>query len=409
MASGNYTQSEFYSIVDGMTHGKFSTVQDRQVTSNRAVRFVTGDIDLRSMKRRSQLSPNLFRDVFQYTSPTDIKQTKVIDIRKQVNRSSTEGWILVDESDFDRYKNISSNRIAFADDELVRTLLIDGVEGDTKATLHNCDSVTANGTWAVGADASNITADTDNFITGSGALNFDTAEGAATAYIELTGATAVDLTDHADKGSVFIWVYIPDAVDASADAVTNFILRIGNDSSNYVSRTITTTNEGVAFYDGWNLLRFDLNGATASAGTVTWSAIDYLRLTITKPTTFAADTDWRVDDIVSRVGDIYDIVYYSRFGWQSSANAYLEDSTATSDTLNADTNEVDLMAIKAAEYACQELRDYDDAAIFKQEYKDAKMAYETDAPSEALKIHRTYYDAPIAGRSGGRGWKSTTS
>jgi hypothetical protein len=407
MAVGSFSQLEAYGVINGMTHGKFSQVVDRQVTLNRAVRVVNGDVDLRSHKRRSQLSPNLFRDVFQYSAPSDLKLNKIVDIRKQVNRSSAEGWILVDESDFDRYKNASSNHIALGEDELVRTLLIDGVEGDTKAVLHNCDSVTANGTWAVGADASNITADTDNFITGSGSLNFDTAAGAATAYIELTGATQVDLTDHADKGSVFIWVYIPDATDASADAVTNFILRIGNDSSNYVSRTVTTTNEGATFYDGWNLLRFDLNGATASAGTVTWSEIDYLRLTITKPAGFDADTDWRVDDIVSRVGDIYDVVYYSRYGWQSSAGAYLEDSTASTDLLNADTNELELIASKCGEFASQELKDWDDVKYFQNEYKDVKMNYEAQSPSEALRIRRVYYDAPTSGR--GRGWGRTAS
>jgi len=100
MAVGSYSQSELQDIVDSMMHGKFSQVQNRQRTMNRAVRFVNNDIDLKSHKRKSQLSPNLFSDVYQYTAPTDLKQNKIIDIRKQVNREASEGWLLVDESDF---------------------------------------------------------------------------------------------------------------------------------------------------------------------------------------------------------------------------------------------------------------------------------------------------------------------
>tara|TARA_Y100000310_G_scaffold203236_1_gene203498 strand:+ start:3230 stop:4453 length:1224 start_codon:yes stop_codon:yes gene_type:complete len=406
MAAGNYTQSEFYEMVDGMSHQKFSQVNDRQVTSNRAVRYVLGDIDIRSTKRKSALSPNLFKDVYDYSAPSDLKENKIIDIRKQVRRSNIEGWMMVDESDFDRTKEISSYRIAVSDDELVRILKIDGVEGSVSANLHNCDSLTANGTWAASADASNLTIDTENFITSSGALNFDTAKGAATAVVTLTDATQVDLTDHDEKSSLFVWVFIPDATDAQGESVTNFILRWGNDSSNYWHRTVTTNNEGAAFYDGWNLLRFDWNGAT-EVGTVAPSTIDYIVLTITKDTALEADTDWRVDDIVSRVGEIYDVIYYSKFGWQNSSNAYIEESTATTDTLNADTTEIELFAFKAAEMAAQELKELKDVEYFRGEYERLKGQYTASVPSEALRIKRNYYEAPQIGRGGG--WKRMSS
>ncbi len=402
MSVGNYSQSELFSIIEGNTHGKFTQVKDRQITVNRAVRFVLGDVDLRSTKRNSTLSPNLFRDVFDYTAPTDLKENKIVDIRRQVNRPSSEGWIMVDETDFDRLKEVSSYRIALAEDDLVRILKIDGVEGSVQAVLHNCDSVTANGTWAVGADASNLTADTENRIKGTASLNFDMAKGAATGLIELTGANEVNLTDHDEKSSIFVWVFIPDYSDAQSDTVTNFILRWGNDSSAYWHRTVTTTNEGTTFFDGWNLLRFDWNGAT-KVGTVDPAAIDYMRLTVTKSTSLEADTDWRVDDIVSRVGEIYNVVYYSKFGWQSSAGAYIEESTATTDLLNADTTEIELIALKASELASQELKEYIDRDDFKAQYMEAKRQYVSQQPSEALRIKRTYYDSPRLGR--GRGWK----
>ena len=325
MATPTYSQADFYEIVDGMLHQKFPQVNDRQVISNRAVRYVLGDVDLRSTKRRAFLSPNMFTNIFDYGAPSDLKGEKIIDVRKQVNRPSYEKWLLVDEADFDRRKNISSYRIAIRDENFSKLLRIDGLPITKKAVIHNCNSLTANGTWAVvaGTDSSNLTLDTENYIVGNGSLNFDMAAGAATGAIELTGASQVDLTDYDEKGSIFMWVFIPDYSDAQGDTVTNFILRWGNDSSNYWARTVTVNNEGDTFHDGWNLLRFDWNGATET-GTVDPATIDYLRLTVTKSTSLAADTDWRVDDIVCALGEIYETIYYSKYGWQNSSGTYIE-------------------------------------------------------------------------------------
>lgn len=385
-----YTQAKFYEIVDGMLHQKFAQVNDRQVISNRAVRFVLGDMDLRSHKRNSVLAPNLFNDVYDYTAPSDLKQDALIDIRRQVKRAAFEKFFLIDETEFDRKKGLREYVVAIKDDDFTKILKIDGVEGNVKAVIHNCNSVTGNGTWAVGADASNITADTSNFITGSASLNFDMAKGAATGYIELTGASQVDLTSHDEKGSIFVWVFIPDVSDAQGDTVTNFILRWGNDSSNYWHRTVTATNEGLSFVDGWNLLRFDWNGAT-EVGTVDPETIDYLRLTVTKSTSLEADTDWRVDDIVSRVGEIYNVVYYTKFGWQDSSGTYLEESSATTDLVIADTDEIEIIANKAAEFAAQELKEKDEVAYFKGEYNSFRKRYQSMYPTERMKRQQVYF------------------
>lgn len=396
MSYSTYSQADLYEIVDGNMRQKFSQVNDRQVTVNRAVRYVLGDIDFRSTKRSAQLSPNLFEDIYDYGAPSDLKGHGVVDIQKQVNRQSHDSWILVDEMDFDRYKEVSDQRIAIRDFNGSQILRIDGIEGTDNISVHNCDSVTANGTWAVGTDASNITADADNYIKGSASLNFDMATGAATGYIENTGMTAVDLTNYDEIGSLFVWVFIPDYSDAEADTVTNFILRWGNDTSNYWSRTVTTNNEGLTFYDGWNLLRFDWNGATET-GTVAPATIDYLRLTVTKSTSLAADTDWRVDNIVCRRGDIYNVIYYTKFGWTTSGGTYIEESSATTDILFADTDEVEIVGFKASEMAAQERKQFDDVKYFREEYLKAKQRYEYKYPSEALKLYRSYYSLP-AGR-----------
>jgi hypothetical protein len=395
MAIPSITQAELKSIVNGMVHQKFDQCASPTVIMNRAVRFVLADMDLRSAKRSASLSPNMFENIYDYGAPSDLKGEKVIDLRKQVGRPSYEKWSLVDEKDFDRRKELTYYKVAVRDESFSKLLRIDGLPNTKKSTIHNCDSLTANGTWAAvgGTDASNLTIDTNNYITGNGSINFDMAKGAATGAIELTGATQVDLTDHDEKGSLFAWVFIPDYSDAEGDTVTNFILRWGNDSSNYWSRTITTANDGTTFKDGWNLLRFDWNGATET-GTVAPATIDYLRLTVTKSTSLEADTDWRIDDVICVSGELYDVVYYTKYGWQTSAGAYIEESTATTDLLVADTDEIEMIANKTAEYASQELKEYEEVPYFKGEYNGLKAGYEKNNPSEALKKSRRYGSLP---------------
>jgi hypothetical protein len=278
-------------IVLGMTHGKFSQCQDTQVTMNRAVRYVVADLDLRSSKRYTALSPNMFDSEYSYTAPTDLKGEKIIDLRKQINRNSFERWKLVDDAEFDRNKGINPYMLAIRDENFSKVLKVDGVEGATSIVLNNLDSLAGNGTWTASGDASNITLDSGDYISG-GAFNFDTASGGATAVLSTSSMNQVNLSTYDEQGSVFMWVFVPDTFTLSS--LTNFILRWGNDSSNYWSKTVTTANDGLAFKAGWNLLRFDWSSATET-GTVAPATIDYLHFTITKSGAQAADTDWRID------------------------------------------------------------------------------------------------------------------
>ena len=203
--------------------------------------------------------------------------------------------------------------------------------------------------------------------------------------------TAVNLSSYDEQGSIFMWVFVPDTFTLTS--LTNFILRWGNDSSNYWSKTVTTANDGLAFKAGWNLLRFDWSSATET-GTVAPATIDYLHFTITKSGAQAADTDWRIDEIIFKKGAPYEVVYYSKYGWQTSAGAYIEESTTTTDLLVADTDEVEIIANKAAEYASQELKEYAEVPYFKKEYEESKREYEKDNPSEALKKASSYGPLP---------------
>jgi hypothetical protein len=59
-----------------------------------------------------------------------------------------------------------------------------------------------------------------------------------------------------------------------------------------------------------------------------------------------------------------------------------------------DTDEIEGIAFKCAEFAAQELKEYDDMKMFKMDYENWKKGYEGDYPSEALKKSRSYGSLP---------------
>lgn len=388
-----YTYDEFEDEVDGMVHGKIANLTDKRKTLNRAVRFVVGDVDLRSTKRRSTVSPNLFNDIYDYSCPTDLKGTALIDISPQVSRTKDSDLRLTTEEEFDRLKTIDLMMVAFSDRDFTRKLRVSMDIDDDELVISELDSLTSGGgTWAAFGDGTNLTADLDNFVKGSGSINWDiSAVGGTTAGIYNEGLDASDISDYLAAGSGFVWHYI-----TSATNITNFILRLGSSASAYHAKTVTTVNEGTAFVAGWNLLRFDLQSLSDTSSPDDES-ITYVALYMTKAAGKVSETDYRFDWLVLKRGKIHNVLYYSKYGWQTTGGTWIENSTATTDVLNVDTEEFELMTIKAAEFASQELTDYDDVKYFAGQYSNPAGTGKRDQyvlkwPSEAKVMITTYYD-----------------
>lgn len=392
MAAGVYLYTDVKSALNTRIHGKETnlTADGSSITRyliNKAVRTVLGEIDLRSSKRKSALSPNMFDDVYDYTCPTDLKGLKVIDFPAQVKRGQNETYDLVTPEEFDRRKNVEKGIVAINNDDMVRKLRISQDVDDESLVVANLDSLTGDGgTWTLYGDGANLTVDLDNFIKASGSINWDiSAAGGTTAGIYNSDIDTFDITDFVN-GSVFVWVYI-----TSTTYLTNFIIRIGSGASAYYSVTVTTNNEGNSFETGWNLLRFDLSGKSTT-GTVDEDNCNYVVLFMTKNALKISETDYRFDYLVLKKGVIYNVEYYSKYLWQTTSTvAYKENSDADTDTLTLDTEELDLVVDRASMAATQFLSDYDDYKIVKQEYLENKAKYVLDYPSEAMTLTTTRY------------------
>ena len=387
MSVGVYAYSDLLNqVVDSNRRSNITNVITAANFLNRGARIVASEVDLRSLKRNSVLASDLFDDIYSYPSPSDLKGDAIIDLIPQVNRRRDFQLELMSEQEFDLKKTARTDIVAVATDELVKRIMFSGNVNDTVLVAATLDSLTADGgTWTAYNDANSLVADTDNFVRGGGSVKFDLTGSATTAGIQNTGLTNFDITKYTNDGSVFIWVYIN-----STTNLTNWILQIGNDlTANYYQQTVTTVHEGTAFVNGWNLLRFDFASMTQT-GTVAPTTCDSIRLYMTK-SSGKSDDGYRVDHISLHTGQIHNVLYYSRYPWQTSAGAFLENSTATTDLLNAETDEFEGFVYKGKEELFKELRRFDLAKQAKSDYSEWKLNYMKLNPSERLPRKRYYW------------------
>lgn len=380
-----YTRAFLKQRINAGIKGKIGMLTNADDTANQAVRFVIGDIDLLNSKRVSTLTPGLFSDIYSYPAPADLKDQSIVDIRPQVNRSRQSEFTLTTPEEFDRSKE--NYRVAVSQEDAINRILISLNINDQSMAISTLDSITAGGgTWVVTGDATNLVADSDNYVKGTASLKYDIGSGGTTtAGIKNTSLNTFDITNYLNN-SIFHFEYIN-----SPTNLTSYTIRIGSSESDYYEKTVTQTNESTSFSAGWNLLRFDLSSSTV-VGSPSPTACDFVSIFMTKTVGKINETGYRADHVWAKKGEIYQIVYYTKYGWRNSSGTYLEDSTSDTDVVIADTNEFELMVQKGIEFAAVEVSEESVETKANQRYEKMKNDYEMKNPSEAKLIQTTYYN-----------------
>lgn len=401
-----YTRASLRTRIGYKTKGSVPTTTIDGIL-NEAVREVTSDIDLYSMKRRVLLSldganavPNeavqgtytsaertkikIEMDKYNFHAPHDLKGNAITDIQRRTEK--VDEWEMYSPEEFQRRKTMYSRMMAVENHSFLRKILASGIEDITKATIHSCDTYDGNGTWA--ADTTQVLSVftiTSNYVEGIGAVGFTTVSGTMTGgTLTLpSGMTAIDLAAIEDH-SLYMWVYIP-----FATGLTSIALKWGSSSSAYWSRTVNKQHDNCAFHVGWNLLRFPWADATET-GSPDVTAVDYLQVTIIKGSTNTAETGWMIDGITAHKDSLHDVIYYSEYGWQDANGVYLQEASTDTDTVNANNEEVDLILTKAAELVSEFIDDQDGVKRFNAQYRENKFDYGLRYPSEA-KLLTTIY------------------
>ena len=382
-----YTRSDLKSRVNAGIHGRIGVLIDENDFINDVAREVNTDIDMRVNIRKSTLTPKLFNGIYEYTAMSDLKEQAIIDVPAQVKRDNGE-WFLTTPEQFYRQREQANNMIAIDSYNGVQKILLAKIFDDQNSIISELDSLTSGGgIWQGFGDGENLTADQDDYVKGAGSINFDiSSAGGTTAGIKNTALNSFDLTDFLQgNGAVFAWVKLTSETD-----ITNFILRLGQDESNYYYKTITVAHDGTAFKAGWQLLRFDLT-SISSSGSPAQTSLRYAALYMTKATGKVSETDYRFDWLVLKRGSIYETKYYSKYPWASSAGAYKENSTDDSDYIVADSTEYNLYILKGKQMAAEEANEFEIAGKYESQYTVAKARYIKQNPSMRIIETTEYY------------------
>lgn len=304
MRSGSDYQSQLMPLIRDTTGGTVSA-SDIIASLNRGIAYLQNKHGMYVSKQRADFE--LYRDVYEYALPSDFHdiiniQTPVTTPRQYTKVTSRQFW--------ERFN--TDNRIMAVDTQLgSRSLLFKDTSIGTAQLVHDCDSDTQNGTWAIDAttDATGLIADSSNYKQGSGSIRFDvdvSLNATDTATITNSTLTAVDLTNFSANSKAFAWVYIPTITD-----LTSLTLSWGTDSSNYYTASTTTQFGGAALRVGWNRVAFDWSSSTTTTGAPTISSIAYLSYTVTYASTFTDATGFRIDDIRFMTPFFVECHYYS--------------------------------------------------------------------------------------------------
>lgn len=137
-----YTYTDIKDLVNGALHGKVDNLQSALKTINQGVRKALGSVDLRTTKRKANISPNLFNEVYDYACPTDLKGMAIIDVAPQVNRERDQDVDLVSPEEFDRRKATDHNLVALYDYNGTRRVRVSMDIDDDSLVVSELDALT---------------------------------------------------------------------------------------------------------------------------------------------------------------------------------------------------------------------------------------------------------------------------
>lgn len=394
----SYPVQTLITDLGSVIHGtKTSKIPNIYGHISRAARQVLLDIDPKETQRILPLA-QVFNDVYDYAAPVDLKGDRIIDLRPQAGRQPWEIFTQGYSMDFDVWKAQSINdKMITQWNTGVKTLRISAPTLTSPTVLTDTSTLLG---WSVTAGAQNIQLDTLNNVAGGGDIQFDLAAGSATGSIQISTLSQIDMTTLVNLATGFAWVYIP-----LASAITSLDLKWGSDyTANYYHLTVTTTQQGNAFQNGWNLIALPWTSAT-KVGSPTLTQYDSVQLTVAYNSTL--QTGLKFCNLTFNLGYIFEMQYYSKYLFRDpSTNAFQEsvvDATDNSKLINLDTESYNLLFNKTAYYIAQALQGADaeyDATFWDAEYEASKKRYQALNPAETIIKTATYYQLPKNGYGG---------
>lgn len=386
-----FTVQNLQADVSRKIHGQVSESFFGSV--NEAARWLLGAIDPYETKRIAYLESALYDQISKYYLPVDVKDNRIIDIRKQqqtlLARTYRDDFTQISNRSFDKYNSTGSGVGAW------RTFTMESLEGvkfirindnlpNTALTLQTCDNLSNNGTWNIYGSVNTLTVDALNFLTGQGALQFNVDSGTFGA-LENADIQQIDLTDYVQTGAIFTWIFLP-----TPSVMSSVRLFWGSSALDYYNFTVTAPHNNTVWVQGWNLMKFPLQNPIV-VGDPLIGAINRVRLEFT--TTGVASTGIHIENIVAHKGTVYIMEYYSDYLFNTPMTGLWQPQTYDlGDNINLSTTSYNILMLKTALIEAQEVRNSaTDVAVINADLQDVMHNYLASNKSEYIVPEEAWY------------------
>jgi len=403
-----YTLFQLQKDLDSNLHGGgVSGLQDFYSVVDKGRRSMIGKIRPAELIRKGYLEQALYPNVDRYAIPEDIKYKDVIEIGllsgyRNVD-TMNQPLELVTRRRFDQKRNTANNSMYIGYENGIKYAKIlnplgiaqnlNQNECDTQETngigyklIHNCDSLSDNGTWNTGGNVINVREDKLLHVIGSGSIKFDIDSSGTSGYIENFTLEDFDLDDFRAKGAVFTWFNFP-----IPQNITSVRITLGSNTDDLLTdlyqSTVANPHDSNQWTLNWNLVKYMFN-SMSTIGTPNPKALKYIRFDFT--TNGQAIPNCNMDNILSRKGMVYEIVYNSSYclidpitkTWKKVGDGLGDIIVAEDDTYNILLWETTLSAQK--ELYGNSMGAESDVDGIQNQLAYAYQTYFKEHPSEAL-------------------------
>jgi hypothetical protein len=361
----------------GIGHGTtLNKVQNIDGLILRACRQVMSDIDLKETVRKTNFT--LYKNIYDYVCPTDIKGNKIIDIHPVNNDYNVSVYSQRYNQAFNRgvAGNRTSNDLNYDYDTYNRSIKInaDKILPDPIIIDKAIDSTTYTGT------VTNLITDPINYVANNASVRFNVANGQ---YVQKTFSDPLDLTDHFNLSTLFFNVYV-------SSSITSLDFRIGFDLSNYYGWTITVDSLGKPLTEGWHTIKLEWDNTTV-VGTPTPSIINNITLYFATSGSIVG----RINNFTSNLGKEYVMSYYSENMFRNNLTGEFEASPSSdSSFFNASDEGYNMILNQVAMYMVQQVQGESmtsDMNFFMGEYKRCLDKQKMEYKSQIQKPQSYYY------------------
>ena len=386
----SYTIQAIEDHLTGMGHGStLNKVRNKYSLYERVAAKIMLQIRPIETRTKQPLSASIHDEDYEYSLPSNFGG--LIDLGPQANRTTSDKARRYLGEAFDTEKALSEKKIQITARGGTKKLKV-AWKNDPPVTFSSMDSLTDDGAWSAVGTASGLELDELYKLTGNGAIKFDVA--ATGDGIQNTGITALDLTDEDENADLFADLYIDTAAKV---ALMNSITPIwGNNLTTtfWTGVAQTTQSDGTAWQLGWNRIRCPWSTATET-GTVAPATIDSLKFTFNID---AAISNLRIDNVVFSMGAIFDIEFYSKYLFQTSAGAWISIPTSADDVVMIDNDSLPMFLNECLIAMAQQMEGEDSGFDIKfaqgelydpvaGQYAKYKLSY----PSEEVKPKQKWY------------------